>query len=87
MTTNKDYSSLGYHKSDGYSGCLTRYYDNYAIVVYEDMTIDGIRYGFDVYDESDDFAMNYGRWEYRLFGIWSLDATIAIADMWVAENL
>lgn len=76
----------GWKADEGYSGNLTTRCGDLAVVAYSDLTIEGVRYGFDVYDESDDEAMMYGRWEYRLFGIWSMDATIDIAEAWLSEN-
>lgn len=83
MTRNE---FAAYQPDDGYSGELTRHVDQYSIVVYADMTPSGTLYGFDVYDESDEEAISYGETFYRLFGIWSLDAAIRIADEWIADN-
>lgn len=84
MTNASNY--LGWKADEGYSGNLTTRCGDLAVVAYSDLTTEGIRYGFDVYDEADDEAMRYGRWEYRLFGIWSMDATIDIAEAWLSAH-
>ena len=87
MLKHSDYGPLGYERNPVYSNELTRYYGSYAIVVYGDATTAGTRYGFQVFNEDDEEAAVRGLTEYELFGLWSLDAAIEVADLWIADNL
>ena len=76
-------TSSGWTRDDGYSGCKTKYYCDYAMVILED---EGEGWGFQIFDEDDLEAVEHGEYCYSMEGIWSEEAAMRIAEMWASEQ-
>ena len=84
---NENKKANGWNVDYGYEGCLVKREGSHAVVVYKDLAIEGIRWGIQVFDEADERAMAFGRYEYNLFGVWSESAAIAIGEAYISDNL
>lgn len=66
-------------RNDGYSGCKTAYFGDFAVVICEpDHTGDG--WGYQAFDESDEEAMEYGECAYERYGFDSEAAVIEFVE-------
>lgn len=78
----------GWKKDDGYCGCETKRVGGYALVICEPSHYGRRGYwGFQVFDEVDEEAVEYGDYIYAMEGAWSEEAAKKIAEMWAADEI
>lgn len=74
-------------QDEGYSCCMTKRINEYALVICPPELPFTRSWGFQVFCEADDEAIEYGEYIFSMDGIWSEQAAMAIAEMYAAERL